>query len=137
MSHRIKMICVINPDKFKWENVIKEHYLSGLLDSDLYDITPGLAEPTVPRNAHEEFCRVIDNLKILDLSYEDDRDTFCRIIEEHLGDLQFLLQDGNLYGFGELYEMGEKGIVRITGGGKRIILVDYQTIKELPAQTVH
>ena len=35
MSHRIKMICVINPDKFKWENVIKERSGPVCLNSDL------------------------------------------------------------------------------------------------------
>jgi len=82
--------------------------------------------------ATSDFHQDIERLRALDFSKQEDQITFNYLIQEHLGVFTFLLQDGKLYEFYEIVEMGDKGMEQITGGGKGVILVDHQFIEDLP-----
>jgi hypothetical protein len=92
----------------------------------------GLVDLIVPTITDEDFHQDIERLRALDFSKQEDQITFNYLIQEHLGALTFLLQDGKLYEFYEIVEIGDKGMEQITGGGKGVILVDHQFIEDLP-----
>ena len=131
MNRRIDMICVINPGEFIWDRVLKSH-----LRYEQHNEAPNngrfdFVNPITPTCIAKEFALVAGGLRSYNLTDSNDQKTVSNLTLKYSGDLQYLMMDGMLRTFDEIKNLRWYEFIKITGGAREVIFVDYQTINEL------
>ena len=131
MNRRIDMVCVINPGDFIWDRVLKSHLRyeqhNEAPNSGIFDFV----NPITPTCIAKEFSLFAGGLRSYNLTDSNDQKTVSQLTMKYCDDLQYLMMDGMLRTFNEIKSLKWYEFVKITGGAKEVIFVDYQTINEL------
>ena len=131
MNPRIEMICVINPSEFVWDRVLRSHLKYEQHNKALNNGRFDFVNPINPTCIAKEFSLVAGGLRSYNLTDSNDQKAVSQLTMKYCDELQYLMMDGMLRTFDEIKNLRWHEFVKITGGAKEVIFVDYQTINEL------
>ena len=129
MTRRLDMLCIVNPNQFPWENVIRFilHYRQ--VHSELVEENSSCKKSGNQTDYAEIFHQDMVDLgiggKVLNLSDRIYRETIIRLASKYRNNLQYLTKYGELLTFTTLLEM--ENALRATG----VRFVDYEFINNL------
>ena len=128
MNCRIEMICVVNPDQFKWRNLLESYFETVEINMGYVDVESHLVDSIINRDIAEEFSRDMDDVKTLYLTDDEDQTMFNWILDRYSGHLKFLLQDGKLYRYGEILVLLKDDLKRVVWERSNVTFTEYELI---------